>query len=458
MRPDRSAIQARRLTPPARAVNFANAGEWTDERHRSSPRSRSALFERVPAARARDRARAILDGLACAVAGRDERVTRELRGFALEQGSHPRATLWGSGERVSPALAALVNGAAAHALDFDDVSWAMNGHPTVPLLPAAFASAEALGCSGEDLLRAYVVGFEVEARLGQALGKPHYERGWHATSTLGVFGATAASAVLLGLDEAGLRRAFGIALSRAAGTRANFGTDTKPLHAGLAARAGLEAAELALRGVGAREDAFEMSMGLADLYGGATPFALPPLDAGLDLERPGVELNRTRRAASRTATTPLAAEHARPRAARDRVRAIRSSEDPHLPGARTGSGSGSRSNTVSRSPGSTDGRVSARSRTLAPGLTQAALLRAGGRARISSAEEEVELVFATARARESVRVARGNPQNPLSDAAARGEGDAVPGAGARRRARARSSTDRLAQKTRDVRELARSLA
>ncbi|MGH7289599.1 MAG: MmgE/PrpD family protein, partial [Myxococcota bacterium] len=78
---------------------------------------------------------AMLDGLACAIAGRDERVTRELREFALEQGSHPRASLWGTGERVSPGLAALVNGAAAHALDFDDVSWAMNGHPTVPLLP-----------------------------------------------------------------------------------------------------------------------------------------------------------------------------------------------------------------------------------------------------------------------------------------------------------------------------------
>ena len=248
---------------------------------------------------------AILDGLACAVAGRDERVTRELRGFALEQGSHPRATLWGTGERVSPALAALVNGAAAHALDFDDVSWAMNGHPTVPLLPAAFASAEAAGCSGEQLLRAYVVGFEVEARLGQALGKPHYERGWHATSTMGVFGAAAASGVLLGLDEAALRRAFGIALSRASGTRANFGTDTKPLHAGLAARAGLEAAELAARGVSAREDALEMSMGLADLYGGATRSRCRASTTASRSSARASSSSPIRRAASRTArSTP----------------------------------------------------------------------------------------------------------------------------------------------------------
>ena len=217
----------------------------------------------------------------------------------------------------------------------------MNGHPTVPLLPAAFALAEAGGCTGEQLLRAYVVGFEVEARLGQALGRPHYERGWHATSTLGVFGATAASGVLLGLDAGALRRAFGIAVSRASGTRANFGTDTKPLHAGLAARAGLEAAQLAQRGVTAREDALEMDMGLADLYGGRVPFELPSLDDGFALERPGVELKPypscrfTHRAID--AVLSLREKHARPRAARDRVRERSARvEDPDLPRAAHG--------------------------------------------------------------------------------------------------------------------------
>ena len=233
---------------------------------------------------------AILDSLACAIAGRNEPVALRLRTFALARSSGGPATLWGTGEKVPAELAALVNGAAAHALDYDDVSWAMNGHPTVPLLPAAFAAAEAVGASGRDFLRAYVAGFEVEARLGQALGRSHYEKGWHATSTLGVFGAAAAAGILLGLDPPKLRRAFGIACSRAAGSRANFGTDAKPLHAGLAARAGLEAAEFARLGVTAREDIVEADMGLSDLYAGKKPLSLPALGRPFALEKPGLEL------------------------------------------------------------------------------------------------------------------------------------------------------------------------
>jgi len=245
--------------------------------------------EAIPPRAAQVAKTAILDGLACAIAGRDEPVAARVRAWARAQGGAEAATLWGTGERAPAGLAALANGAAAHALDFDDVNWAMNGHPTVPLLPAALAAAELAGASGAELLRAFVAGFEIEARIGQMLGRPHYERGWHATATAGVFGAAAAAGLLLGLDAGQLRRAFGIACSRAAGTRANFGTDTKPLHAGLAARAGLEAAELARLGVSAREDALEAEMGLADLYGAGRP-ALPPLGAPFALEHPGLEL------------------------------------------------------------------------------------------------------------------------------------------------------------------------
>ena len=380
-----------------------------------------SLDEVPEAVRATARA-AILDGIACAIAGRDERVARELRGFALEQGSHARATLWGTGERVSAALAALVNGAAAHALDFDDVSWAMNGHPTVPLLPAAFAAAEAAGSSGADLLRAYVVGFEVEARLGQALGKPHYERGWHATSTLGVFGATAAAAALRGLDAAALRRAFGIAASRAAGTRGNFGTDTKPLHAGLAARAGLEAAELASRGVTAREDAVEMEMGLADLYGGKRPLELPRLGAPFALETPGIELKPypscrfTHRAID--AVLALREKHA----GRE-LRAVECASDALglkiliYAAPRTGlEAKFSLQYCVAVAwldgwPG-----LGAFADARAGASDVQALLRRVAVREARGADEEVELVFADGmRARETVRIARGNPQNPLSD-------------------------------------------
>ncbi|MEX2206131.1 MAG: MmgE/PrpD family protein [Myxococcota bacterium] len=438
----------------------------------SSETARLARFalglslERVPeAVRASARA-AILDGLACAVAGRDERVTRALRGFALEQGSHPRATLWGTGERVSPALAALVNGAAAHALDFDDVSWAMNGHPTVPLLPAAFASAEALGCTGEELLRAYVVGFEVEARLGQALGKPHYERGWHATATMGVFGATAASGVLLGLDEGALRRAFGIAVSRASGTRANFGTDVKPLHAGLAARAGLEAAELAKRGVSAREDGLEMSMGLADLYAGAVPFALPSLDDGFALERPGVELKPypSCRFTHRAIDAVLAL---RERHAGAELRAIECESDPLgqkiliYAEPRTGlEAKFSLQYCVAIAwldgwPG-----LGAFSDARAGAADVQALLRRVTVRESRSVEEQVELVFADGtRARETVRIARGNPQNPLSpdERLAKARLCLEPALGAER-ARALIDAVESLEKQRDVRELARGLA
>ncbi len=233
---------------------------------------------------------AMLDAIGCAVAAGEERVTRALRSLALDRGSAGPATLWGRSERVRPGDAALINGSAAHALDFDDVSWAMNGHPTVPVLPAAFSLAEVCGSSGADLLVAYVAGFEVQARLGQAMGRGHYEKGWHPTSTLGVFGAAAAAARILELDSATLQAAFGIAASRASGSRMNFGTDTKPLHAGLAARAGLEAAEFARRGITSNLAGIESEMGLADLYHGDRALELTPLGEPFALEDPGLEL------------------------------------------------------------------------------------------------------------------------------------------------------------------------
>ena len=423
-----------------------------------------SLADVPESARATARA-AIQDALACAVAGRDERVSRELRAFALEQGSAPRATLWGTGERVSPGLAALVNGTAAHALDFDDVSWAMNGHPTVPLLPAAFAVADATGGSGADLLRAYVVGFEVQAKLGLALGRPHYEKGWHATSTLGVFGAAAAAGVLYGLDETKLRRAFGIAMSRASGSRANFGTDTKPLHAGLAARAGLEAAQLARQGVTAREDAIEAEMGLADLYAGKKPLALR-LDGPLALEEPGIELKPypscrfTHRAID--AVLELRAQHAGRELA-----SIECAGDPLgqkvliYSEPRTGlEGKFSLQYCVAVSwldgwPG-----LGAFSDARAEKPDVQALLRRVSVREARGAEEEVELVFRDGgRARATARLAKGHPAKPLSDAerSAKLHGCLDPALGARRAAEVIDATARL-EDMRDLAALARGLA
>jgi 2-methylcitrate dehydratase PrpD len=232
----------------------------------------------------------ILDTLACALAARGERVSRAVRDWVSAEGGAGTATVWGSGLRTSPARAALANGTAGHALDYDDVNWAMNGHPSVPLLPAALAVAEALGASGRQLLTAYVAGFEAQARVGQALSLSHYARGWHPTATLGALGATVAVGKLLRLDEAALRRAIGIAAAQLAGSRMSFGTDAKPLHAGLAAQAGVTAASLAARGVTAREDALEAEMGVGDLYDGSRPLELPPLGTPFALVDPGVEL------------------------------------------------------------------------------------------------------------------------------------------------------------------------
>jgi 2-methylcitrate dehydratase PrpD len=147
---------------------------------------------------------------------------------------------------------------------------------------------EFIGASGADVLRAYCIGFEVAGRIGEALGRSHYEAGWHPTATLGTLGATAVAAALLGSNPEVWMRAIGIACSEAAGTRMNFGTDTKPLHAGLAAQAGITAAELAQRGVTARADALEAHMGFAALYAGAS--ARVRLDRDLYcLVDPGIE-------------------------------------------------------------------------------------------------------------------------------------------------------------------------
>jgi 2-methylcitrate dehydratase PrpD len=163
--------------------------------------------------------------------------------------------------------AALVNGAAGHALDYDDTHSLMSGHPTVPVLPAALALAEDLDRSGAELLAAFVAGVEVECRLAAGIGPSHYAKGWHVTSTMGVFGATAAASHLLGLDAEQFGRAMGFAASQASGLKANFGTMTKPFHAGQAAERGLLAARLAQRGFTANPDAITANQGLAQAAG-----------------------------------------------------------------------------------------------------------------------------------------------------------------------------------------------
>lgn len=201
--------------------------------------------------------RAFLDTIGVTLAGCREEGPGIVAAMVRDQGGAEEATVFGAGFRAPATQAALANGTAAHALDYDDVTVNMRGHPSVPLVPALLALGEKLGSNGSDVLDAYVLGFEVECNLGRAIGGLHYALGWHATSTLGTVGAAAACARLLRLDAEGTRNALGIAASLASGLQQNFGTMTKPLHAGWAAHNGLLAAELACRGFGSDAQALE---------------------------------------------------------------------------------------------------------------------------------------------------------------------------------------------------------
>lgn len=170
-------------------------------------------------------------------------------------------------EGEAPEEAALRLGTAAHALDYDDLSWALAGHPSVTLVPPLLALAEDADADGRDLITAYVAGFEVECAIADPILPAHYETGWHATSTFGTFGAVAAASNLLGLDYSTTKQALNIAASMPSGLKRNFGSMTKPLHAGLCSRSGVTAALHARGGYTAGSTAISGDGGFWDLYG-----------------------------------------------------------------------------------------------------------------------------------------------------------------------------------------------
>jgi 2-methylcitrate dehydratase PrpD len=225
----------------------------------------------------------IVDWLGVTLAGSRTDLARTIAQEVLEDGAAPRATLLGSVQRSGPLQAALANGAASHALDFDDVHQTMRGHPTVAVLPAVLAEAEARGLDGARVVAAFVAGVEVACRVGALLGDAHYTRGFHATGTAGTFGAAAGVANLRGLDADATARALGIAGSQAAGVKGAFGTMCKPLHAGKAAANGLLAARLAARGFEGRDDILERDQGVGATHTDA-------LDVAAALDGLGSEL------------------------------------------------------------------------------------------------------------------------------------------------------------------------
>src|SRR5689334_11557794 len=248
-----------RAAAPARLPDIEDAPVTRELAQRAA----SLRYDELPLDVRRWARHCVLDWLGVTLAGAREELSQILAADAAEQGGTPLARLIGRDAIVPTQQAALVNGAASHALDYDDVNMTLGGHPTVAVLPAVLALCEARGANGAALIAAFVAGYETLCRVGALVAPGHYARGYHATGTVGGFGAAAACAHLLGLDAAGTATALGIAGTQAAGLKSMFGTMCKPLHAGKAAQNGLLAASLAARGFTSRGDVLECPQGFA---------------------------------------------------------------------------------------------------------------------------------------------------------------------------------------------------
>jgi len=198
----------------------------------------------------------LIDWMGCALAGRDEPVTNVVRRLANDEGGAPQAHLVGGGQ--APArMAALVNGTASHALDYDDTHFAHIGHPSVAVVPCALAIAERTESDGAAFQEAALIGVELSVRVGLWLGRDHYQIGFHQTATAGAFGAAAAAGRLLGFDARQMAASLGLVATRASGLKAQFGTMGKPFNAGIAASNGVEAALLIANGLVPNPNALE---------------------------------------------------------------------------------------------------------------------------------------------------------------------------------------------------------
>jgi 2-methylcitrate dehydratase PrpD len=212
-------------------------------------------------------AKAIADTFAVMLAGSGSELAEPLLRYAGAGHERGPIPLLGTGLTAAPETAALVNGTFAHALDYDDVLAIMPAHPSAVILAAALASLNGRRVSGRSFIEAYIVGVEVGGRIGLGITQGHYRRGFHATGTLALFSAMSALAKLHGLDVAATREAFGIAASMSSGLRRNFGTMTKPLHTGIAARSALTALRLVQSGFTAAPDILEAPSGFFSTYG-----------------------------------------------------------------------------------------------------------------------------------------------------------------------------------------------
>ncbi len=209
----------------------------------------------------------IFDWAACGIAGCHEPASKIVRDMVLHEGGADEAILFGGGKAPARA-AALVNGVTSHALDFDDTHFSHIGHPSVAVVSAALAVAQAVEAKGDDFLQGTLAGAEASIRIGSWLGREHYQAGFHQTGTAGCFGAAIASVRLLGCNHAEMAQAIGLASTRAAGLKSQFGTMGKPYNAGTAAAMGVEVALLAKAGFLANADGLDADQGFGPTHGG----------------------------------------------------------------------------------------------------------------------------------------------------------------------------------------------
>lgn len=222
--------------------------------------------------------RSLVDTVGVALAARDSEPVLAVRRWVESEGGTGSASPWGGGAGRSPSTAALLNGTAGHALDFDDACPSMPLHPSTVLWPALLAQIPDSPDAAVRLVAAVDTGNAVMRALGEVLPMDvHYGRGWHSTATLGRLAGVAALATLHGLTVDEARHALGLVASTAAGSLANFGTGTKPLHAGLAARDVVMAVGLVRQGLDANPEQLERPSGFLDQYGRPGPVAVADL-------------------------------------------------------------------------------------------------------------------------------------------------------------------------------------
>lgn len=257
-------------------------------------------IDTLPAELLAEGRRCVTDTIGVILAGSTERSAAIVRDQVEDQGGRPEAAIFGSALRAPAALAARANGTAGHAMDFDDTQlpsrpdrvFGLLTHPSVAPLSAALAVGERRNVSGAGLLEAFLIGFEVECKIAEAIDPRHYLEGFHSTATIGTLGAAVTAAKLEGLDGDRLAMTLGLAASMASGIRLGFGTMTKPLHAGRAAENGILAADLAARGFTAGEDGLEAPWGFFRVFGGGFDerYLVGALGAPYSLLVPGVSV------------------------------------------------------------------------------------------------------------------------------------------------------------------------